>query len=104
MPPLPPPEPPVPQPRSPPVRSPPDRRPPASQRQNGSSALVSAFSRSSFLVHHLPGLAFLPISPPRAAPTEAEDAQSVGSQAEAPAQERPVKPPYPAREPGGKCV
>src|ERR671911_2449660 len=104
MPPLPPPEPPVPQPRSPPVRSPPDRRPPASQRQNGSSALVSAFSRSSFLVHHLPGLAFLPVPPPRPAPSEAEDTQGVCSQADPPAQERPVKPPYPAREPTRKRV
>src|ERR671921_2423261 len=102
--PLPPPEPQAPKPRSPPVRSPPALRQPASQGQNGSSALPFAFSRSSFLVHHLPGLAFLPISPPRAASSEAEDAKSVGSQADAPAQQRPVKPPYTAREPGGKCV
>ena len=78
--------------------------PPASQRQDGSSASESAFSRSSFLVHHLPGLAFLPFLTKRTAPTEAEDAKGVCSQADAPAQERPVKPPYPAREPGGKGV
>src|ERR671911_1146683 len=101
---LPPPEPQAPKPRSPHVRSPPARRPPASQGQNGSSPLPSAFSRSSFPVHHLPGLAFLPISPPRAASSEAEDAKGVCSQADAPAQKRPVKPPYPAREPGGKRV
>src|SRR5918997_2227488 len=102
--PLPPPDPRAPQPRSLLDRSPPDRRPPASQRQNGSSALPSAFSRSSFLVHHLPGLAFLPIASPRPASSEAEDAQGVRSQADAPAKERPVKPPYPAREPAGKRV
>src|SRR5918997_4552217 len=102
--PLPPPEPRVPQPRPSSVRSPPARRLPASQRQNGSSPLPSAFSRSSFLVHHLPGLAFLPIASPRPAPTEAEDAQGMCSQADAPAQERPVKPPYPARESARKGV
>src|SRR5918997_7181754 len=102
--PLPPPEPRVPQPRPSSVRSPPARRPPASQGQNGSFASVSAFSRSSFLVHHLPGLAFLPIASPRPAPTEAEDAQGVCSQADAPAQKRPVKPPYPLREPARESV
>src|ERR687890_1441100 len=101
---LPPPEPQAPKPRSPHVRSPPARRQPASQRQNGSSPLPSAFSRSSFPVHHLPGLAFLPISAPRPAPTEAEDAEGVCSQADAPAQERPVKPPYPARESARKRI
>src|SRR5215218_2506600 len=64
----------------------------------------SAFLRSSFLVHHLPSLAFLPISAPRSAPSEAEDAQGVCSQADAPAQQRPVKPPYPSREPARKRV
>src|SRR5215204_6843745 len=64
----------------------------------------SAFSRSSFLVHHLLGLAFLPISAPRAAPSEAKNPQGVCSQADAPAQQRPVKPPYPAREPARKGV
>src|SRR5829696_3104353 len=88
--------------RSTPGRSPPARRPPASQRQNGSSPSVYAFSRSSFLVHHLPGFAFLPISAPRPAPSEAEDAKGVCSQADPPAQERPVKPPYPARDPARK--
>src|SRR5829696_5441293 len=87
-----------------PGRVPPDRRPPASQGQNGSSPLPSAFSRSSFLVHHLPGLAFLPIAAPRPAPSEAEDAKGVCSQADAPAQQRPVKPPYPARQPARKGV
>src|SRR5215207_7387735 len=64
----------------------------------------SAFLRSSFLVHHLPGLAFLPIAPPRPAPSEAEDPQSVCAQADPLAQERPVKPPYPACEPARKGV
>src|SRR5918993_1079430 len=64
----------------------------------------SAFLRSSFLVHHLPGLAFLPIAAPRPTPAEAEDAKGVCSQADAPAQERPVKPPYPARKPARKRV
>src|SRR5829696_3477911 len=64
----------------------------------------SAFLRSSFLVHHLPGLAFLPIAPPRPAPSEAEDTQGVCSQADAPAQQRPVKPPYPGPEPARKRV
>src|ERR671910_1925350 len=64
----------------------------------------SAFLRSSFLVHHLPGLAFLPIAAPRPTPAEAEDAKGVCSQADAPAQERPVKPPYPARESARKGV
>src|SRR5918997_1952096 len=102
--PLPPPEPRVPQPRPSSVRSPPARKPPASQRQNGCSPLPSAFSRSSFLVHHLPGLAFLPISAPRPAPSEAEDAKGVGPQTDAPAQKRPVKPPYPLREPACESV
>jgi hypothetical protein len=50
----------------------------------------------SYLVHHLPGLAFLPFLTKRTAPTEAEYTQGVRSQADAPAQQRPVKPPYPA--------
>src|SRR5215216_2445152 len=41
---------------------------------------------------------------PDPAPSEAEDAKSVCSHAEAPAQERPVKSPYPAREPARKGV
>ena len=64
----------------------------------------SAFLRSSFLVHHLPGLAFLPFLTKRPAPSEAEDAKGMCSQADAPAKERPVKPPYPAREPARKGV